>query len=91
MTGRFATSIYELHRESTHSLETHDQAAIEEAASQLAEQVDLIRFIKTNKNFYNKLVLLWLKFKLVNAERLDVPDSRDEFTNFACAQLTISS
>jgi dsDNA-specific endonuclease/ATPase MutS2 len=67
VTGNFATSIYELQRDCMSSLEESDQQAIEEAAS---EQVDMIRFIKTNRNFYNKIVLLWLKFKTVHEDRI---------------------
>ncbi len=99
VTGNFATSIYELRQECLGSLEVQDQQAIAEAQGAAGgegegseETVDLIRFIKTNRNFYNKLVLLWLKFRTVHAERLRGPpegDLREEFVKYSCSKLLV--
>lgn len=51
--------------------------------------MDTIRFIKTNKSFYNKIVLLWLKFRQVHSTRMTQADLRDEFTKYACTKLLI--
>lgn len=52
------------------------------------EQVDSIRFLKTNVSFYERAVLVWLKFKMLNEARLQsVPKTAQygilqEFTHF---------
>ena len=34
------------------------------------EQVDSIRFLKTNVSFYERAILVWIKFKILNEDRL---------------------
>jgi len=34
------------------------------------EQVDSIRLLKTNVSFYERAILIWIKFKMLNADRL---------------------
>jgi hypothetical protein len=73
VTGDFATSIYELNRSYLHQLEAQDQQIVKDEQSKhikTNEGVDLIKFIKTNRFFYSKMILLWLKFKTVHEERL---------------------
>ena len=41
------------------------------SSSQGFESVDTIRFIKTNKGFYNSVIGIWLKFRLVRKNKID--------------------
>lgn len=34
------------------------------------ESVDSVRFLKTNVAFYERAILVWIKFKILNGERL---------------------
>ena len=41
-------------------------------ASSSYEQVDLIRFLKTNSRFYDRAVLCWLKFSSLHQSHLEL-------------------
>ena len=43
------------------------------------EQVDSIRFLKTNVGFYERAVLVWFKYKLLNEERLRTAPKTEQF------------
>ena len=59
--------------------------------SEMAESVDTIRFIKTNRPFYKKLVLLWLKFRAAHYNRILAGALlTDEFAKFAAAKLQLA-
>lgn len=48
------------------------------------ESVDNVRLIKTNKDFYVKLVTLFLKFREGYANQFDKQDMTTQFSSFAC-------
>ena len=41
--------------------------------------MDSIRFLKTNVRFYERAVLVWLKFKLLHGERLRSVGKTEQF------------
>ena len=43
------------------------------------EQVDSIRFLKTNVGFYERAVLVWIKFKILNGDRLKIGAKVEQF------------
>ena len=57
--------------------------------------VDTIRFIKTNKAFYNLVIAIWLKFRLVCYQKIELQiknrQNKDaivsEFTRFLTSSL----
>jgi hypothetical protein len=54
------------------------------------ETVDSVRLIKTNKEFYVKLITLFLKFKEGNSDKFACQDMTSEFSSFACQRLAIA-
>ena len=41
------------------------------------DKVDSIRFLKTNVSFYERAMLVWIKFKMINKERFqDIPKTQ---------------
>lgn len=73
VTGVFSTLIYDLKADGIGSLQDSDQKAIKNqmlGCSQAFEKVDTIRFIKTNKVYYDRIILLFLKFLFVNQDRM---------------------
>ena len=88
VTNSLATTVYELQRDNLGQLKTEDQQVIE---SEMAESVDTVRFIKTNRPFYKKIVLLWLKFRAAHFSRiLQNQNLTDEFAKFAAAKLNLA-
>lgn len=67
MSGNFNTLIIELNSDCLHNLGQQDQDIVENIHTQ---DVDTIRLIKTNKNFYNQMVQLFLKYRAVNFHKL---------------------
>ena len=43
------------------------------------EQVDSIRFLKTNVGFYERAILIWTKFKLLNDHRIQTAPKSQQF------------
>jgi hypothetical protein len=54
------------------------------------ETVDSVRLIKTNKEFYVKLITLFLKFREGNSDKFTSQDMTTEFSSYACQRLAIS-
>lgn len=73
VTGVFSTLIFDLKADSINTLQENDQETIRNQLKSQPnqtkdgfEQVDTIRFIKTNKIYYDRVMLLFLKFFSVN-------------------------
>ena len=74
-TSVFSTLIYDLQADCIDNLKETDQQAIRDQIKSQPkegsyEQVDTIRFIKTNKLYYNRIILLFLKYFTVNRVRM---------------------
>lgn len=48
------------------------------------ESVDSVRLIKTNNDFYIKLITLFLKFREGNLDKFQTQDMTSEFSSYAC-------
>ena len=70
VTGVFNTLIYDLKTDALESLKEKDQQTIRGQMTQGFESVDTIRFIKTNKLYYDRVMLLFIKFFTANQTRL---------------------
>ena len=73
VTGVFNTLIYDLNTETIGSLQEIDQQTVRTQMQQSENgftNVDTIRFIKTNKVYYDRVILLFLKFYTSNKARM---------------------
>ena len=43
------------------------------------EQVDSVRFLKTNVRFYERAILIWIKFKILHESRLEMAAKTGQF------------
>ena len=50
------------------------------------EQVDNVRLIKTNKDFYNQIMLYFLKFKACHEEQSRSEDMTSAFSQYVCSK-----
>lgn len=70
VTGVFSTLIYDLSTETLGNLKENDQQTIRDQLDSGFESVDTIRFIKTNKLYYDRVLMLFFKFFTANKARL---------------------
>lgn len=91
VTGNFSTLIIELTRDRIPSLGQRDQEVVYDAEM---TEVDNIRLIKTNQQFYKKCVGLWFKFKALTRKNTPVKEISQQVVdlqNYICQQMLLPS
>lgn len=72
--------------ERRHSTAAEQMSAHMQTTSSSYDSVDSIRFLKTNVGFYERAMLVWLKFKLLNEQRLERAAQSDKTLQFGLLQ-----
>lgn len=77
ITGLFSTLLFDVQKDYIYQFSANPSRQ---------EQVDNVRLIKTNKDFYNQIMLYFLKFKACYEEQFKTEDMTSSFCQYVCTK-----